>query len=1534
MTTVGDLYKFTDAKNHSWRIQVGAITLTDVEECGWDFKVGVIPTAYIKVPGRAPAAAVYRATVTIDTGFDGASLERQFTGIVQDVDPSEQGDTIRCVGHSWPLDVHYHEVVYTFNNVTSHDALEDLFEDSGIASYSVSVPGWTICAVNPVTHQWETYGEAITAIGEVDGCRWYELPTGTVRIHEQDPIPAATYWRTYFTGHLTDGYGMTWPTGTSEAGDGYPRIRKVGGQSRLRDCKNRARVKGCVLDTLMGDATTVPVDVTATAQATSPWVLMPGGAQAYNDLLFNSDLIDTDAKAADVAVRLVVVNNRLAMTVNVEIDGDPEERLCRTVRIVDPDYSGINSRWYVEGYSSRMNKSDFVTNLTLIGGPNAGSEVMLSPFAAFTYSVEREVIGDRVWGTVTFNGTASYDADGTIVSYSWSDTLGLVTGSDPIVNVRADPTGTTGWEVTLTVTDNDGLTNALTIPLNISPSENPDVFIPALFVAFGTYASASPDGGITWHDQALANCISTGAKGADGVNFGIGLFGTSIGTIYRTTDYCASAPTLVVDASVTGAQPIEYIWWDLNQPTVVWACTRNGLLLWSWDDGAHWALYDDLAALFGLVNIRTQRIGTPFGGGVWVFGGTGTGYPLIVFDPVVGSHAWAGVNLGVAASSELAADLAGGAGSAGPVGYLDGDGGVYSYSGGTWTEIHAQASSKYWRLKNLNGTLFRIRGSNSPSWCGDLERSGDGGVTWVQVVAAPGGTEGVNDVDRAADGTLWAAEVTAYGTAGRILKSVDDGLTWTSEYVLSPARMAMGISCHPTDPLKIAVIAGMTSLRLYWTTNGGASWNNSTNSPGGWWVGSPWTSQVRWLSTDRILVTGESHIVSYTDDYATTWHAPFSGGSNYIGSLVEGQPGELWMCWWDSGGAGEGHLAYSTDYGTSWDEDWALALADLGMHFSEVWGLAYDQVEQALYWASSFLAAAPAKEVMKYTHAGGWVDVTANIYAAGCRSDTKHYLCAPIAAGLPSDVYVADYADVGGYAAFILNSATHLPSVYGTDDVFGDGSHWRRATGAPAYSRGAWLAGDWENTKFVMGWSDDGSYSWQNYVGDVTAGVIAVSAAAASLDAHDLPNHGFWLGWYVNGKAGTYIIAAEATGTTAGTVYKTWDRFAHVGKIRPATGYTAPPAGAKAKMVAMGAPGTAPGNPQVYAQQSGMVTANYPRHVGRLDSATWTLVSDPVSANQTPVWCLKKLGGNLFRLACVDTTEYLNHVGQLQRSTDGGATWADVGPTPVGPFYTYYYWGVSSYCEDAGGTLWLCASRNAPDYNPAHTAYSPEIHKSVDGGATWTLSYTYGSDVYKCLRDICAHPSNQNVILAIGDTSPGILRTVYTTDRGANWTPVNCAGDCGQSVQGQRCVVMMANGRIVKGDWLGYSDNYGADWTASGGDGTSTYFRQILRVGDAIFVLHGGANESRILRSDDQGVTFLQVYDINAIWPQMLPPLSIIYSYLGNVLYAAGPSYYSYHKVIAISNPLSTPVGPVVDVSYNLDAIWATGDVGVQDLAV
>jgi len=644
--TLESIYLNNDPRADAYRVVIGGVNVPAVLNVSYAYAHSKVPTCSIRLRAAlVPATAIFNASVQVEKGFNGITT-RVFTGTVLNLTGDERAQTIECQGMSAPLDNNYHKVVVTADGTkTVHQLIDALFAAAEIAHYHVDLPAYTPGTVAPQTVTFATYGEAINKLAEIDGGRWYELPDGTVRVDVREPVPAPTSWRTYFSGVLT-GIVEGYPTGIVS---GRPRLRRITYTQQARDVKNQCWVRGAVVTSTNPDLTQDSITIEEHAYADSPWVVNGDGSQAYNDELFPNQFIDTAVKAGLVAGRRVAVTNRLMTQVGAEIDGDPQVMLGLTCNIEDPAYSGTTGRWFVEGYKSEFSPGKFTTQLTAIGGPEAGATINVVPFAFFTHAVDREVMGDREWCLLGLDGSGSVDPDGTIVSWAWSDNLGLVAGATAVLTQRVDAALISSpWEITLTVTDNLGATDTLTLPISFAASAA-DVYIPAMFLAFDADASGSPDGGINWYDQVLAGCISTSAKAADGVNFGIGVYGTSAGAIYRTTDYAATAPTLVMAAV---GSPMACVWWDIVVKNRVWACTEDAKLYVSLDDAATWALYEDCRVKFGIATLRLNSIGTPVAGGVWIWGGTGTGYPFYAWDAVC-DHNW-GVGL---IAGELEADL-------------------------------------------------------------------------------------------------------------------------------------------------------------------------------------------------------------------------------------------------------------------------------------------------------------------------------------------------------------------------------------------------------------------------------------------------------------------------------------------------------------------------------------------------------------------------------------------------------------------------------------------------------------------------------------------------------------------------------------------------------------------------------------------------------------------------------------------------------------------------------------------------------------
>ncbi len=113
------------------------------------------------------------------------------------------------------------------------------------------------------------------------------------------------------------------------------------------------------------------------------------------------------------------------------------------------------------------------------------------PTASFTYSPAYPVAND----TVVFNATSSYDPDGYLTTYSWDFGDGNVTTvSTPIIeHVYLTYAN---YTVTLTVTDNDGLTDS-----DMQLVEVVDPAILRVSLPEGTYVKKIPPTGDPWTDE-------------------------------------------------------------------------------------------------------------------------------------------------------------------------------------------------------------------------------------------------------------------------------------------------------------------------------------------------------------------------------------------------------------------------------------------------------------------------------------------------------------------------------------------------------------------------------------------------------------------------------------------------------------------------------------------------------------------------------------------------------------------------------------------------------------------------------------------------------------------------------------------------------------------------------------------------------------------------------------------------------------------------------------------------------------------------
>lgn len=117
----------------------------------------------------------------------------------------------------------------------------------------------------------------------------------------------------------------------------------------------------------------------------------------------------------------------------------------------DGDYALID----VIGKSESSGKVDTITTNTTVRKKNQ------PPIASFTYSPQHPKVNENI----TFDASSSYDSDGKIVKYEWDFGDGSIASGKIVTHTYSQP-GT--YTVTLTVTDDDGLTNTRSKQITVS----------------------------------------------------------------------------------------------------------------------------------------------------------------------------------------------------------------------------------------------------------------------------------------------------------------------------------------------------------------------------------------------------------------------------------------------------------------------------------------------------------------------------------------------------------------------------------------------------------------------------------------------------------------------------------------------------------------------------------------------------------------------------------------------------------------------------------------------------------------------------------------------------------------------------------------------------------------------------------------------------------------------------------------------------------------------------------------------------------
>jgi PKD repeat protein len=225
-------------------------------------------------------------------------------------------------------------------------------------------------------------------------------------------------------------------------------------------------------------------------------------------------LFGTHAGAARTIMSPATYNNNQWHHVVASLGGDGGQRLFIDGQLVAQNTNVISGEYYngywriggdrLSGWTNRPTSYWFAGTIDEVAvyekeltlaqvqshyEAGGGSVPNISPVAEFSSSTDDLV--------ASFDGTASSDPDGTIVSYTWD--FGDGNNGTGVTPSHTYALGGT-YNAQLTVTDNDGATNSVTHPVTVTPNQAPNADFTwsanNLVASFDGTTSSDPDGTI------------------------------------------------------------------------------------------------------------------------------------------------------------------------------------------------------------------------------------------------------------------------------------------------------------------------------------------------------------------------------------------------------------------------------------------------------------------------------------------------------------------------------------------------------------------------------------------------------------------------------------------------------------------------------------------------------------------------------------------------------------------------------------------------------------------------------------------------------------------------------------------------------------------------------------------------------------------------------------------------------------------------------------------------------------------------------
>ncbi len=452
---------------------------------------------------------------------------------------------------------------YTNEGVFAHAVVQWMLVMCGFTegvSIQVDNPNFFIGDISPVKFHLTSIYDAILQIANLIGWRIYADISGVCRFRKRPRNPS--------------GYD-TWTYTTKAAPFNLHKISK---SETNTDLRNYIEVRGAS-------------GIRKIVQGASPYI----GNTPYRGVLVSEELIDTQGIADYMAARIYNDLNRLKVTLNLEVDGNPYVLPGTTVDVRSKE---ANSKFLVESIQTSMNGEEgyrmSVTAVQYPGSPSIEEEPPPEINAVFT-AVSAVSIGDPTY-LIEFDGAASSSTRGAIVRYVWTWPDATTTDS---TDSRAwwtiqDTTLAGGVDVSLTVYDEIGQQGTTTSGIDQAWLDGQVVTkYRHLYGALTTRGVGSLDGGAIWTVQtipAISVAASNFGPGGVYVASGHAVFGCSDGMIYRTTDGCASLSGVFNTGSPVATIYIP----ELNSQLALAGC-ENGMLYQSVDAGVTWNTLHDFA---------------------------------------------------------------------------------------------------------------------------------------------------------------------------------------------------------------------------------------------------------------------------------------------------------------------------------------------------------------------------------------------------------------------------------------------------------------------------------------------------------------------------------------------------------------------------------------------------------------------------------------------------------------------------------------------------------------------------------------------------------------------------------------------------------------------------------------------------------------------------------------------------------------------------------------------------------------------------